>query len=177
MHIDDILSFLHEEDHTEEEYLNYIPDDLETTYQRRLRSAQNRSESAIKFEEELNDLFKKMTNDMQEAGVKILAGSDAGAYNSFVYPGISLHKELEQMVSSGLTPLEALQTSILNGADFFNDYNEVGSITAGKQADLLFLNANPLEDITNTQEIYSVVSDGKVFNSEALQNLFTDSDI
>jgi imidazolonepropionase-like amidohydrolase len=172
LHIDSILSFLHEVDHSEDEYLEYIPEDIQETYQRRVRSAQRRDAEAIRFEKELNDLFKKVTGDMQAAGVKILAGSDAGAYNSYVYPGISLHKELQEFVSSGLTPLQALQASSYNGSHFFGDYNQTGSIDIGKQADLLILDANPLSDIKNTEQINAVISDGRFFTKSDLDKLF-----
>ncbi|MGN8224198.1 amidohydrolase family protein [Gracilimonas sp. BCB1] len=171
LHIDDVLSFLHEEDHSGDEYLAYIPDDLRQTYQRRVRSAQRRDAEAIQFEKELNDLFKKVTHDLQQAGVKLLAGSDAGAYNSYVYPGISLHRELEAFTTAGLTPLQALQASSYNGAHFFGDYNKIGSIEAGKTADLLILNENPLADIENTTDIYSVISKGKLLQPEELNEL------
>ena len=176
LHIDNILSFLHEVDHTDDEYLKYIPEDIQETYQRRVRSAQRRDAEAIQFEKELNDLFKKITGDMQAAGIKILAGSDAGAYNSYVYPGISLHKELQEFVSSGLTPLEALQASSLNGSLFFGDYDQTGSINIGKQADLLILNANPLSDIKNTEQIYSVVSNGKHYDKGELEKILEEMD-
>ncbi|WP_409028805.1 amidohydrolase family protein [Gracilimonas sediminicola] len=171
LHIDDVLSFLQEEDHSGDEYLQYIPDDIRQTYQRRVRSAQRRDAEAIQFEKELNDLFKKVTRDMQQAGVKLLAGSDAGAYNSYVYPGISLHRELEAFVKSGMTPLQALQASSYNGAHFFGDYGRVGSIDAGKKADLVILNANPLSDIRNTTNIHAVVSNGELLTSESLNEL------
>ncbi|WP_428234858.1 amidohydrolase family protein [Gracilimonas sp.] len=171
LHIDDVLSFLHEEDHSGDEYLQYIPDDIRQTYQRRVRSAQRRDAEAIQFEKELNDLFKKVTRDMQQAGVKLLAGSDAGAYNSYVYPGISLHRELEAFVKSGMTPLQALLASSYNGAHFFGDYGRVGSIDAGKKADLVILNANPLSDIRNTTNIHAVVSNGELLTSESLNEL------
>ncbi len=171
LHIDDILSFLHKMDHSDDEYLAYIPDDLHQTYQRRVRSAQRRDAEAIQFEKELNDLFKKVTLEMQEAGVKLLAGSDAGAYNSYVYPGISLHRELEAFVKSGITPLQALQASSYNGAHFFDDYNQIGSIEAGKKADLVILNNNPLADIKNTTAIHAVISKGKLLGSKQLNAL------
>ncbi len=171
LYIDKVLSFLHEVDHSNDEHLQYIPDDIRQTYQMRLRSAQRRDAEAKQFEEELHSLFKKMTYDMQQAGVKLLAGSDAGAYNSFVYPGISLHQELEQFVDAGLTPLQALQSSSLNGTHFFGDHQQVGTIEIGKDADLLILESNPLDDIFNTRSIHTVISKGKIINSESLYNL------
>lgn len=169
LHIDDVLSYLHEKDHSDDEFLKYIPDDLEETYQRRLRSAQRRDESAIQFEEEMNRFFRKMVKDLQEAGVLIMAGSDSGAYNSFVYPGLSLHEELLAYQNAGLTPLEALQSSSLNGAKFM-DANTV-FWRAESEADLILLNENPLEDIRNTRSIYGVMQDGRYYSREDLDQM------
>ncbi|MFN1836098.1 amidohydrolase family protein [Balneola sp. MJW-20] len=166
LHIDDVLSYLHEEDHSGDEFLKYIPDELEATYQRRLRSALRRNEASIEFEEQMNLFFKDMVNDMYEAGVLLLAGSDAGAYNSFVYPGLSLHKELEAFQTSGLTPLQALQTSSLNGATFLEE-NAV-FWRASSEADLILLNENPLDDVANTTSIFGVMQDGKYYSREDL---------
>lgn len=169
LHIDDVLSYLHEVDHSDDDFLQYIPDDLEETYQRRLRSAQRRSESAIAFEEEMNQFFKQMVKDLQDAGVLLLAGSDSGAFNSFVYPGLSLHEELLAYQNAGLSPLQALQSSSLNGAKFM-DANTV-FWRAESEADLILLNANPLEDISNTRSIHGVMQDGKYYDRETLDAL------
>lgn len=128
----------------------------------------------IIFENELNALFKKITFNMHQAGVKILAGSDAGAFNSFVYPGIALHKELYELVDTGLTPLQALQSSTLNGAQFFGDFDQHGSINKNKEADLLILDENPLQNILNTQKIYAVVANGTLYNQINLEALLNE---
>ena len=65
---------------------------------------------------------------LQRSGVKILAGTDAGYLNSFDYPGLGLHQELELMVKNGLTPLQALQASIINGSEFMNKSEFYGSV-------------------------------------------------
>ncbi len=68
-----------------------------------------------------------------------MAGSDAGAYNSYIYPGPSLHKELESLVAIGLSPLEALKTSVINGPKWFGFEENYGAIAKGKKADILLL--------------------------------------
>ncbi|HCI70687.1 MAG TPA: hypothetical protein DHV30_08860 [Balneola sp.] len=112
-----------------------------------------------------------MVKPMYDSGINILAGSDSGPYNSFTYPGQSLHKELELLVNAGLTPQEALITSVINGPKFFGLENQYGSIESGKMADLLILEQNPLEDITNTSTIYNVVAGGKWYSKKALNDL------
>ena len=104
-----------------------------------------------------------------------MAGSDSGAFNSYTYPGISLHKELQVMVENGISPLDALRTSTVNGAKFLNQTDEYGSISEGKVSDLVILDENPLENIENTQKIYSVIKGTQVFSKRQLQELLNNS--
>ena len=75
-------------------------------------------------------------------------------------PGWSLHTELAQLVDAGLTPREALYSATVQAARFLNLETEVGRVEPGMRADLLLLNANPLEDIRNTREIARVMLAG-----------------
>lgn len=106
---------------------------------------------------------------MRRAGVGILAGTDV--LNPFCFPGFSLHDELAIMVEAGLTPMEALQTATFNPARFLAKENDFGSIAQGKIADLILLEANPLEDIRNTTKINSVVTNGRLLDRNALDKL------
>jgi imidazolonepropionase-like amidohydrolase len=99
---------------------------------------------------------------LQRAGVGLLAGSDSGASNNYTFPGWTLHQELELLVASGLTPLAALQTATRNPAVFLDEPDKIGSVAKGKAADLVLLDANPLDDIRNTRKIDSVVLHGKL---------------
>ncbi len=107
---------------------------------------------------------------LHKAGVPFLAGTDTppGVY---VFPGFSLHEELQRFVAAGFTPLEALQTATLNPARFFQMEDRLGTIETGKFADLVFLDANPLEDIRNTQKVTGVILNGKYFSSSDLQKI------
>jgi tetratricopeptide (TPR) repeat protein len=98
---------------------------------------------------------------MQKAGVGILAGTDTS--NPYCMPGFSLHDELGLLVKAGLTPLQALQSATLNPARFLGSEKDFGTVEAGKVADLLLLDANPLDDIANTKKIDSVIYGGKLF--------------
>ncbi len=92
---------------------------------------------------------------MQTAGVPLLAGTDTP--NPYTYPGFSLHDELELLVSAGLSPAEALQTATLRPAQFLGVEHDFGSVQEGKVANLVLLDANPLEDIRNIRKIRAVI--------------------
>jgi imidazolonepropionase-like amidohydrolase len=109
---------------------------------------------------------------MQKAGVKILAGSDAPA--PYVFPGFGLHDELQLLVEAGLTPLKALQSITRSPAEFLHVAKDSGTIEEGKIADLVLLEANPLDDIRNTRKIQAVIVHGKLLDRTALNQLLTD---
>lgn len=110
---------------------------------------------------------------MHAAGVPIGAGTDTPIFLSI--PGYSLHSELEMLVKAGLTPLEALESATVRPAEFFSIQDRTGSIDVGKQADLLLLDANPIDDISNTKRIAAVVSKGNLLDREDLQALVASS--
>jgi amidohydrolase family protein len=110
--------------------------------------------------------------ELHRAKVKILAGTDT--YNSYCFPGFSLHDELELFVQAGLTPAEALQTATLNPAVYLNLSGSLGTIEKGKIADLVLLEANPIENIGNTRKIFAVVANGRYLPKEELQKMLAD---
>jgi imidazolonepropionase-like amidohydrolase len=101
-----------------------------------------------------------------DAGVQIIAGTDVG--NPYRFPGHSLHEELAFYVSAGLAPMEALATATVNAARLVGDEGVWGSIREGLAADLLVLDASPLEDIANTRRIREVIRGGRVIDRAAL---------
>ena len=107
---------------------------------------------------------------LHKAGVPFLAGTDTppGVY---IFPGFSLHEELQRFVAAGFTPLEALQTATLNPAIFFHMENDLGTVEKGKFADLVLLEENPLTDIRNTQKIAAVVLNGRYLSHDDLQKI------
>ena len=106
---------------------------------------------------------------MERAGVEILAGTDT--LNPYCMPGFSLHDELGLLVQSGLTPMKALQAATLNPARFMGRENDLGTVGTGKIADLVLLDANPLDDIGNTRKIDAVVFGGKFFPRTSLDEM------
>lgn len=113
----------------------------------------------------------ELAGAMQRAGVGILAGTDTGFGNFYTIPGFSLHDELELLVSAGLTPLQSLQAATLNPAIFLGAQRALGTVEKGKIADLVLLDANPLEDIRNTRRINAVVANGRFLSREELDML------
>jgi imidazolonepropionase-like amidohydrolase len=109
----------------------------------------------------LLDRYKKLVGDMHRAGVEFLAGTDTSATTP-VIPGAGLHDELELLAESGFTPLEALQTATRNPARYFGKLQDAGTLEPGKLADMVLLDANPLEDIRNTRKISLVVLRGHI---------------
>jgi imidazolonepropionase-like amidohydrolase len=108
----------------------------------------------------------------QQSGVKLLAGTDVVA--PWTYPGFSLHDELGLLVEAGLTPLEALRTATINPAQFFG-MKDVGTIARGMKANLIVLDANPMENIVNTKKISSVIMRGTLYTRVQLDDLLNTS--
>jgi imidazolonepropionase-like amidohydrolase len=107
---------------------------------------------------------------LEKAGVPFLAGTDTPA-GVHIFPGFSLHEELERFVAAGFTPLEALQTATLNPAQFFGMEGQLGAIEEGKLADMVLLSANPVEDIANTEKIAGVFVNGRYFSHPQIANM------
>lgn len=112
----------------------------------------------------------EVVNTMHKAGVPFLAGTDT-APGVYIFPGFSLHEELQRFVAAGFTPLEALQTATINPAKFLGMEDRFGTVEKGKMADLVLLDADPLEDIRNTQKIAGVIVNGKCFSRRDLDQL------
>ena len=107
---------------------------------------------------------------LHQNGVPFLAGTDTPA-GVYIFPGFSLHEELQRLVAAGFSPLEALQTATINPARFFGAESELGTVERGKIADLVLLRANPLADIGNTQRIAAVIAGGRYFSRKDLDGI------
>ena len=86
-------------------------------------------------------------------------------------PSVGLHDELALFVNSGFTPAEALQTATSNVAQYAGASREFGTLEAGKRADIVLLDANPLEDIRNTRKIHGVILGGRLFSRSELDEM------
>jgi imidazolonepropionase-like amidohydrolase len=115
-----------------------------------------------------------VVREMNAAGVPILAGSDFHPTLAFTFAGFGLHEELELLVEAGLSPAEALRTATLNPALYLEATDSLGTIAPGMAADLVLLDANPLEDIRNTRSIRGVSVGGRWLNRGQLDDLLED---
>jgi len=115
----------------------------------------------------------EVTAMMFRAGVRLLAGTDTG--EPFVLPGFGLHDEPELMVAAGLPVSAVLRIATLAPAQFLGRDNELGSVSRGKLADLVLVDADPLKSIENTRLIRAVVADGRLYERAALDGLLLDA--
>jgi hypothetical protein len=164
-------TYLDQIDFTKDDYLRFLGPALKRTYAWRINRAANDNAEAIQFRHTNFEAAASLLSILYKAGVTILAGTDAGYLNSFNYPGLGMHEELAIMVKYGLTPREALMCSIVNGPTFFGLQDEYGAVSEQKKADLIILNANPLEQIENTRMIYGFIRNGKYIDRKALDDL------
>jgi Amidohydrolase family len=131
--------------------------------------ARYRTPEYIVFKKRLWDKELNLVGDMQRAGVGFMTGTDlSGAY---VFAGFSVHHELELFVKAGFTPMKALQAATRNPAVFLGELDSSGTVQNGKIANLVLLDANPLDDIRNTQRIQAVFLKGKYLSRGDLDQL------
>ncbi len=119
------------------------------------------------------EAYASSTSDVRkmiDAGVAILAGTDAGSV--LVYPGFSLHEELRLLVEdANLTPRHALWAATAGPSKFFGLDSTLGKIAKGQIADLVMLDANPLQTIRNTRRIFAVMQAGRLYSRKELDEM------
>lgn len=114
----------------------------------------------------------QLVRSFKAAGVPIVAGTDAGT--SGVVPGFSLHDELEMLAAAGLAPLEVLASATRLPSSWLGVDKERGTIEPGKAADLILLDADPLENIANTRKIHGVMLNGRWLDRTTLDAMLQD---
>lgn len=142
--------------------LGYLRDDVQTRWQ---RLSQNRLR-AFRY----TDFMKKVAGILSREGVMLVAGTDAMGF-PLVAPGSSLHRELELLIESGLTPYEAMRTATIAPAQLLRRESAFGTITVGRRADLVLVDGNPLEDITRLRQPAGVMARGRWFTREELRGM------
>jgi hypothetical protein len=108
------------------------------------------------------EVLQQLVKGFQSGGVRMVVGTDA--LNTGVVPGFSVHDELAELVAAGLTPYQALRAGTANAAEFLGVRGTRGTVAAGRKADLVLLDANPLADIANTRRIAGVMLRGRWFS-------------
>ncbi|WP_367392596.1 amidohydrolase family protein [Lewinella sp. LCG006] len=171
LYVSQVIMQLADMDPTVDSLLPLIGPGIQKTYERRLKQAQNRSPEGKQLMLDMDIRERSLVLPMFQAGITILAGSDCGPSNSYVYPGAALHSELALLVETGLTPQQALSTSVISGPKFFGLDKYYGGIEVGKMAHLIVLTRNPLEDIENIGSINMVVKGENIYDKSKLMSL------
>lgn len=149
--------------------LRYVPVRQRRSVNLYLDAARTWSAERKAFVNSLYQRRLRLVSAMSRAGVDIIAGTDTA--HGYPVAGFSLHDELGLYVQAGLSPMEALRTATYNPAKYFGTLDSLGTIEQGKIADLLLLDANPLENISNTQRISAVILNGRYLPKETLQKM------
>lgn len=129
------------------------------------------SEANLPFLEKTMAFLRTLAKDLHDSGVKTLLGTDTSEDQPFVLPGFSIHEELQELVKAGLSPYEALRAGTVNAAEILNASDEIGTVQVGKRADLLLLNANPLQDISAANRRAGVMLRGRWIPESELQKM------
>ncbi len=165
------LAFLDENDHQKDDFLKYLTQRFTANYAWRINRMAHDTDEQKQQRKDSYDLVKKQLPYLQKAGIKIIAGSDAAALNTYVYPAESLIDELMIFKEAGLTPLEILQAATINGASYFGKLDKMASVEEGKVADLVLLDKNPLEDIGAIRSIFAVIRKGRYYDRVTLDGM------
>ncbi|HEY6365997.1 MAG TPA: amidohydrolase family protein [Candidatus Binatia bacterium] len=144
-------------------FLKFVPPERLAVLKTKIRDeqAKNPQRELIKAGFEMNKINLKKISD---GGVRIALGTDSGgAADRFFIQGYSEHREMELMVQTGLTPMQVIQSFSKGASEALGIDKEFGTLTKGKAADLLVLEKNPLENITNMRTIHAIYLGGKKF--------------
>ena len=140
------------------ENLKYLPKKTREIWEDRIKFS---NKNINPKQKDFSDWVQRTTKEMYDYGIEFMAGTDTPL--GFLIPGFSLHTELELLVESGMSELDAIKSATINPSRYFKMENHLGLIKKGYIADLILLNTNPLENIKNTLDISLVIKDGKVY--------------
>lgn len=149
--------------------MKYMPADTVASWRRSKRELLDDANYRPQTAEHAIRLRQKLILALQRSGAGLLLGSDSPQI--FNVPGFSVHRELQYLVEAGLTPYEALQAGTVNPARFLGEPGKFGEVTTGAAADLLLLDANPLDDIGNSRRIHGVMLHGRWLSRAELDAL------
>ena len=165
------LAYLKETDHSNDPFLQFLTLKYVSNYEWRIQRMANETPAQLQQRKDRLEMLKKQLPAMQSAGLKLMAGSDAAALNTYVYPAESLIKELEIFAEAGLTPLQILQSATTAGAKYFGVLQKTSTVEVGKNADLVLLDSNPLDNISNLRKVNTVVARGVLYDRAQLDRM------
>ncbi len=164
------MSYMDDENFTKDTRLRYLPKATKKYWEPENNPfVSSNSEEDWAMRKRVFARKLEMVGPMRRAGVKFIAGTDLA--NPYCFPGFSLHDELGLLVKGGLTPMEALQAATCNPAEFLDMTDSLGTVKAGKIADLVLLDDDPTVDIGNTRKIAGVVVNGKYYSKPDLDTM------
>ncbi|XWN36796.1 MAG: amidohydrolase family protein [Balneola sp.] len=152
--------------------LKYIPENLVSGYNAWSDRLLNNSNFNLEDAKEHAALRQRLLSEMNKYGVKILMGTDAPQLYSV--PGFSIHRELKKMSDAGMSPYEILVTGTRNVGEYFSGKDNFGTIEVGKRADLILVNNNPLNDISNLKNHSGVMASGRWLSKEFITQKLSD---
>lgn len=147
--------------------MKYLPQDLVQGWVDSKRTFLDRYNTDRETAMRLVDLRRQITRELHDSGAPIVLGSDAPQF--FNVPGFSIHREMRMMVDSGLTPYEVLVTGTRNAGRYYEDAVPFGTVEEGSLANLILLEANPIEDIGHVRERTGVMIRGEWWPEERIQ--------
>lgn len=148
---------------------HYVPRGLRTFWDTALQLPRDLPRDAGTLGRSLFAKRLRVVGGLKSAGARLLTGTDAPLRNSI--PGFGLHEELEYFVRAGLTPMQALRAATYEPARYLDALDSLGTIEAGKVADLVLLTSDPLADIRNTRRIEAVIARGRVYDAASRRAL------
>lgn len=148
--------------------MRYLPDDVVNGWVQAKHDFQQREDFQPEAAQRLVEIRQEILMALHDGGAPIVLGSDAPQF--FNVPGFSIHHELAMMVAAGMTPYEVLVTGTRNAAQYFDAADESGLVAPGHRADLILLDANPLQDISAVQQRAGVMVRGKWFSESDIQS-------
>lgn len=150
-----------------QESFKYLPADIESNWKKGITDFT--ANPVTEAQKSYTKWAENMVGKMNDKGITFMAGTDCPIF--FLTPGRSLHEELVKLVDFGLSPLQAIEAATSKPAEYFGLQDELGLISEGMIADLLILDANPLDDIKNTLKLNTLIKDGKVYDRDKLDRL------